>query len=231
MAEASLRPTVFTIPSHRSFADSLVAGLIRQHGRDPAALARGRILLPNNRAVRTLTEAFVRASEGGLLLPRLVAIGDPELDDRIGGALEAADLSEPLAPAIDPLERQMLLAAMLREAGEGAAEAMRLAADFARALDALLVEEVTPERLRDARPLAPDLATHWQAALTRFEAMLKRWPRELAERGLVDLATRRRASPSRRGSPPRRRPSRSWSRPWRDCPRAWLFCPGLLSPM
>ena len=65
-------PAVFNIPSHRSFADALVAGLIARFGRDPMALARGRILLPNNRAVRTVTEAFVRASGGGLVLPRLI---------------------------------------------------------------------------------------------------------------------------------------------------------------
>ena len=54
----------------------------RRFGDDPLDLARGRILLPNNRAVRTITEAFVRASGSGLVLPRLVPIGDPELDER-----------------------------------------------------------------------------------------------------------------------------------------------------
>ena len=63
-------PNVFAVPLHRSFADSLAAGLIRKYGRDPMALAGGRILLPNGRAVRTLTEAFVRASgTRGLVLP------------------------------------------------------------------------------------------------------------------------------------------------------------------
>jgi ATP-dependent helicase/nuclease subunit B len=84
-------PSVFTIPSHRSFADSLVAGLFSRYGREPLSLAAGRILLPNNRAVRTVTEAFVRASGGGLVLPRLIAIGDPDLDDRIGVAIDPED--------------------------------------------------------------------------------------------------------------------------------------------
>src|ERR671916_531657 len=92
------RPAVYTIPGHRSFADSLAAGLIARFGRDPLGLARGRILLPNNRAVRAVTEAFVRASGSGLLLPRLIPIGDPELDERIGGALELS-AEEPLPPA------------------------------------------------------------------------------------------------------------------------------------
>ena len=110
----SPRPTVFTIPAHRSFADSLAAGLIARQGRDPLALAGGRILLPNNRAVRALTEAFVRASGSGLVLPRLIAIGDPDLDDRIGGALDPADNDEPVPRAIDPLARQLALAAIVR---------------------------------------------------------------------------------------------------------------------
>src|SRR3982750_1068768 len=93
------RPAVFTIPAHRSFSDSLAAGLIQRFGKDPLGLARGRILLPNNRAVRTVTEAFVRASGSGLLLPRLIPIGDPELDERIGGALDQADDGAAVPPA------------------------------------------------------------------------------------------------------------------------------------
>src|SRR6476620_6819952 len=97
------RVAVYSIPSHRSFADALAAGLIDRFGKEPLGLARGRILLPNNRAVRTVTDAFVRASGGGLLLPRLIPIGDPELEDRVGGALEAADPAETIPPSIEPL--------------------------------------------------------------------------------------------------------------------------------
>jgi ATP-dependent helicase/nuclease subunit B len=49
------RPAVFTIPAHRSFADALAAGLIQRFGKRPLELAKGRILLPNNRAIRTVT--------------------------------------------------------------------------------------------------------------------------------------------------------------------------------
>ena len=55
------------------------------------------MLLPNNRAVRAVMDAFVRQSGGGMLLPRLIPVGDPELDERIGGALDA--INEPLPPA------------------------------------------------------------------------------------------------------------------------------------
>ena len=191
MSDARVSPSVFTIPAHRSFADSLAAGLIARHGRDPMALAGGRILLPNNRAVRALTEAFVRASDGGLVLPRLIAIGDPELDDRIGGALDPADLERPIPPAIDPLARQLALAAIVRRGGEGAAEAMRLAADLARTLDALTIEEVPASKLAEAVAEAPDLARHWQLSLDRLQAIIDIWPAELARRGAIDLTDRR----------------------------------------
>src|SRR3982751_1927361 len=115
---AAVRPAVFTIPAHRSFADALAAGLIQRFGKDPLGLARGRILLPNNRAVRTMTEAFVRASGAGLLLPRLIPIGDPELDDRIGGALEPLD--ETIPPPIDRLARALTLTSLLAGGGGSA---------------------------------------------------------------------------------------------------------------
>ncbi|WP_317617502.1 PD-(D/E)XK nuclease family protein [Sphingomonas daechungensis] len=185
------QPAVFTIPTHRSFSDSLVAGLIARFGADPLALASGRILLPNNRAVRTVTDAFVRASGSGLLLPRLIPVGDPELDDRIGGALDPADDDDPIPPAIDPLERLMLLAEMVRGPGESSAEALRLAQELARTIDALEIEEIEPSRLTDAAADAPDLAHHWQKALERFRAVLDRWPSLLAERGRIDLTDRR----------------------------------------
>ncbi|MFC7537498.1 double-strand break repair protein AddB [Sphingomonas sp. GCM10030256] len=189
----AVRPRVFTIGAHRSFADALAAGLIAQHGADPLALARGRILLPNNRAVRTVTEAFVRASGGGLLLPRLIAIGDPELDDRIGGALDPAD-AEPLPASVDPLVRLVTLARLVRgQPGESmsAAESFRLAADLARTLDALLIEEVPPAKLAEAALDAPELAGHWQLSLARLQALLKAWPEQLAAMGGIDLAERR----------------------------------------
>src|SRR5262245_25037758 len=93
------QPLVYSIASHRSFSDALAIGLIEAIGRDPMALANGRILLPNNRAVRTITEAFVRASNGGLVLPRLIAIGDPDIGERIGGVLDPLDLADQVAPA------------------------------------------------------------------------------------------------------------------------------------
>lgn len=182
------RVAVFTVPSHRSFADALAAGLIASFGKDLLSLAQGRILLPNNRAVRAVTDAFVRASGTGLLLPRLIPIGDPELDERIGGALDRID-DEPMPSAIDPTERLLRLASLVR--GEGTAEALRLAADLAGTLDALLIEEVDPRRLKDAVSETSDLAAHWEKSLQKLQLIYDEWPHLLSERGAIDLAERR----------------------------------------
>lgn len=214
---ATARPTLYTIPAHRAFADALVAGLMRQAGRDPLALARALVVLPNNRAVKAVTEAFVRASAGGLVLPRLVPLGDPEMGEAVGAALDPADDLDPPLPAVPPYQRRMILARLVSEerAREGhpvdAAEAVRLAGELARTLDQLLVEEVPPTKLREIE-LGPELTEHWQRALATFEIVLQRWPGELARLERIDAATRRSALLDR------------LAQRWRSAPPVGIVC-------
>jgi ATP-dependent helicase/nuclease subunit B len=191
---SSPSPSVYTIPPHRAFADALAAGLIARYGADKTGLAQGLILIPNNRAARAITDAFVRRSSGGLLLPRMVPVGDPELDERIGGTLEPIGERDPVLPAVDPTERLFLLAGLVQQHMPGdidAAEALRLAQDLARTLDQLLIEEIEPARLRDFAADLPDLSLHWRASLERLELILDQWPALLRERGHIDLTERR----------------------------------------
>jgi len=187
-----LHPTVFNIPINRGFADALAAGLLARARGDRLALARAIVLLPNNRAQRAITDAFVRRAEGGLLLPRLVSIGDPDLDDRIGPLFDPAT-DERVPPAIDPLTRQLILARLIGEARRvdpiEPVEAVRLAADLARTLDQMTVEEVDPAALADAVPA--ELSEHWQVSLDLLQIVLRRWPEELVRLGRIDLADRR----------------------------------------
>ena len=77
---AAGRPTLYSIPVHRAFADALVAGLIDRYADGALGLAEGLILLPSNRARSAMQAAFVRAGGAGLLMPRLAVIGDADLD-------------------------------------------------------------------------------------------------------------------------------------------------------
>ena len=75
-----------------------------------------------------ITDAFVRASGGALLLPRLVALGDPDLGEGVGAAIDPVD-AEPVPPAVPPMRRRMMLARLIVEAGavSDTGEAVRLA--------------------------------------------------------------------------------------------------------
>jgi ATP-dependent helicase/nuclease subunit B len=194
------RPALFTIPAHRAFADALVAGILATWGRknDPAAFARGLILLPNNRAVRAVRDAFVRASGGGLILPRLVPIGDADLAERAGTALDAMELGADIPPAMEPMRRNMILARLVQNerAREGkpvdAGEAMRLGIALAGTLDQLLVERRTAHDVDALEATTADsLSGHWQTALATFRLLLGAWPAELARLGCMDAVERR----------------------------------------
>lgn len=195
MAEGG-HPRVSTIPPHRAFADALAAGLLGRHGSDPMALARGLVLLPNNRSAKALSDAFVRRiGERGLLLPHMVPIGDLDLDESAGVALDALEDGVAIPVAIDGCARRLMLARLVQRFGDleghamGAAEAVRLAGDLARTLDQLIAEEVPPERLADAVP--EDVAGHWQQTLRFLQIVTREWPLILDRLGQTDAARRR----------------------------------------
>jgi ATP-dependent helicase/nuclease subunit B len=187
-------PKVFTIPVHRNFADALVNGLVAQFGRERMVLARGTILVPNNRAVRAITDAFVRRAEPGLLLPRLVAVGDVG-GDAIGVALDPAG-GEPVRAAVDPMIRRFALARLVQQARAemrnpvDAAEALRLGTELAATLDTLLAEDISQKALLSVT-VREDLQGHWQKSLDLIAVLLDRWPEELARMGRIDLVERR----------------------------------------
>jgi len=196
-------PLVYSIAAHRGFADALVAGLVPRYREPGFGLARLTLLVPSSRAARTLAEAFIRhageAGEGGLLMPRMIAVGDLDLDEKLGAALDPLGAHD-IPPACDPVRRWLALDRLIAE--ERAAEEMEplpgrarlaLAREMARSIDRLLVEEKTPADLLGEAVLDQlgQLADHWKHAIRLFARVNARWQLELAERGEVDAATRR----------------------------------------
>src|SRR3546814_14475909 len=102
---ADAKPTIFSIPVQRAFADALVAGLVDRHADGALGLAEGLILLPSNRARSAVQAAFVRAGGMGLLMPRLAVIGDADLDESVALALDPIEDSESTPPAITSPKR------------------------------------------------------------------------------------------------------------------------------
>jgi len=186
---------VYSIAIDRRFADALAAGVLAEYGRDPLALADVLILLPTRRSVRSVREAFLRASDGKpTLLPRLAPLGD--LDDGAWDDLpDGAALALP--PAIDSAEREALLSELVlafkgddgAPIAQTAAQALKLARDLAGLLDELAIDGVPFDRLEAL--VDGNFATHWRRTLKFLAIIGEHWPRILAERGQIDALDRR----------------------------------------
>ena len=191
-------PKVWSIAAHRGFADALVAGLIPRYREDGFGLARLLLLLPSRRAVRTVTEAFVRASgEGGLLLPRMAVVGDLDLDETLGPLLDPLGPGAAVPPASDPVFRLLRIAEMLRAEPEpgnlGEAGLLRQARSIVRSMDRMAVEDVAPEKLLEEAVTGAvgDLSQHWMDSTRLFAKVLFRWRAEQEARGEIDAPERR----------------------------------------
>jgi len=194
------KPQVYSIAAHRGFADALVAGLVPRYSDPELGLARLTLLLPSTRAVRTVTEAFIRHSGAGLLMPRMAVVGDLDLDETLGPLLDPLGAGAVIPPAADPTRRLFKLAefipaamaALGREAPTGAA-LLRMAQEIARAIDRLLVEAVDPEALfgERGRQVLAEMSEHWLANTRVFAAVHAMWRAELQARGEIDAAARR----------------------------------------
>lgn len=213
-------PLVYSIAAHRGFADALVAGLVPRYREPGFGLARLTLLVPSSRAARTLSEAFIRHAgelgESGLLMPRMVAVGDLDLDEKLGAALDPLGAAD-IPPACDPVRRWLALDRLIAE--ERIAVGMEplpgrarlnLAREMARAMDRLLVEEKTAGDLLSEPVMdsVAEVADHWKRAIRLFARVNQRWQTELESRGEVDAATRRnllfdRAARRWREAPPR----------------------------
>lgn len=206
-------PAIYNIAAHGGFADALAQGLIDRFAKDVFGLARGLVILPNNRARRALQEAFVRLSEAGLLLPQMAVIGDLELDESIGVALDGGELALDIPAAVDPMDRLLTLAGLIERdrgiRGDAilAKDALRLAREFARTLDQLTVEEISLAELRKTEPESLDLSRHWQDSYRFFLTIAEKWQQHLDQLGRIDEASRRnqlfnQISQNWRASPP-----------------------------
>jgi ATP-dependent helicase/nuclease subunit B len=189
------QPRVYTLPPHVAFADAIAKHFLdHTNADDPLALARTQILLPNQRGARALSDAFLRASVGALLLPRLAPIGDT--DDIEDMALLGPDADLSLPPAIDPLDRLLALTPLVEKWGAqtrgrafSAAEALRYARALAQVIDQFDYAQVDPSALGEL--VGGDLAVHWQQTRQFLDIIFDYWPAELKRRGLMNPAARR----------------------------------------
>jgi len=193
---------VYTIAAHRGFADALVAGLLPRYREPDLGLARLTLLLPSRRAVRTVTEAFIRLAgeqdgEQGMLLPRMAVVGDLDLDETLGPLLDPLGAGAVIPPAADPVRRWFRLATFLAEiegdVAQHRAGLLRRAHEIGQTMDRLLVEGIDPGALLsdDIVAIVKELADHWKDSTATFLRVQAHWRAELDARDEVDAPSRR----------------------------------------
>ena len=195
---AERRFKVSTIAPGVPFVDALATGVLARRGGEPLALVGVTLLLPTRRACLALRDAFLRRSGGGaMLLPRIMPLGDLDVDEAEPGAEEAVMASggDEIPPAISELHRRLLLTRLILKWGNGggafgrADQAARLAGELARLLDQVQTQRLSFDALAGLVP--DDYAEHWQHTLAFLKIVTAHWPGVLAERGLIDPAARR----------------------------------------
>ncbi|MGE0845451.1 MAG: double-strand break repair protein AddB [Flavobacteriaceae bacterium] len=207
---------IWSIPPSAPFlpalADALSDGTLLPGG-DPAALERATILLPTMRARRRLEALLLeRSGRRAMMLPAIRTLTGIEADQIVDG-LDEAEEDLPAAsdvllrPVVPPLVRHLeltRLALAWRKAQAGlvlpnsgtppaaptqAGEAAHFAAELARLIDSLEIEEIDPSaigQLAEGR-----FADYWDVLLKFLAIATEAWRDHKAEAGAVDAAERR----------------------------------------
>jgi ATP-dependent helicase/nuclease subunit B len=190
------KPSVFTIAAGVPFLDALAAGILEQIGPAPLALAQVTILMPTRRACRSLSEAFLRLSDGRpMLLPKMTPMGDIDEDELALGSDSGlgSEAAFDIPPAIPGLRRQLLLTRLIMSRPDSETtpdQAARLAQELARLLDQVQTERLSFDGL-EKLVTESDLSRHWRQTLEFLNILTDHWPAILTEEGVVDAAQRR----------------------------------------
>ncbi len=209
-------PRVFTIPPGVPFlptlADALISGrLVGNLGADPFALAAVTLYLPTQRSARAFAAILAERLGGASLLPRMVPLGEAdeaELDLATDTQLE--QIGPSLHPPLPPLERRLVLSRLVQKWAEAIdrkllpldddvpflvpsspADAVGLAADLERMMDALTVEGLPWSEIGAA--VEAEHSRYFGLTLDFLKIAAENWPGILATRRLSDPVARSRS--------------------------------------
>ncbi len=224
-----MRRNVFTIAPGASFLATFVAALLDgevvegvSRATSPLDLARMTIYVPTQRAARALAVEFARAlNKPSALLPRIFPLGaleEPESAALLLGQPE--DFDESLKPAIDELDRRLILAVLVQHwalalgaaivsiGPDGApvldrrepllispspANACALAKELGALIDEFIIEDIDTALIHG---LADEAFDRYWAITTQFLRIAldhDQWPLILEQRGAIDAARRQKA--------------------------------------
>lgn len=192
----------------------LVAGFSRAAG--PLRFADATIYVPTRRSARALAAAFAEGiGASGTFLPRILPLGDTDALET-GSLLDESRFDlEAVETAIDPLARRMVLTKLILGWGQSVRHAMlpvdaqgsgkgepgeallvastpvdawHLSGELAGLLDEMILAGL---EWRALKPLGTEaFDRYWGITLEFLKIATGHWPAILAERGLIDPASR-----------------------------------------
>lgn len=196
-ASSSPQATVYSVPAHAAFIDSVAAGLISQTRHDPLALSDHLLLVPDLPTAAALRAAFVsQHGENIAMLPQIEAVDNlaPEtVSLLVAGNPRLARQLLDLPPAVSTQERQMVLARAIMKnprLSPSFSTAMKLAAELGHFIDQAAEYDIDLAALDGLSD--PRFARQWEKTRDMLRIVTDEWPAYLAENNRMDASQRKR---------------------------------------
>ena len=188
---------IFNVSSSNCFVDVLAEKLLNDYQDNILELSKVLILLPNRRAQRSLSDAFVKIK--GMkptLLPQMRAMGDVNEDEIVLRGQDAQDEFVVLPEVIESQERTMLFMRLImgryKDFGlekVSLSQACSLALELGNLIDTAQMYSLDWGNLKNLAP--EEYAEHWQETLKFLEIITQYWPSILSDRGVIDASERK----------------------------------------
>ena len=185
-------PNLYTMPPSAPFLQQLAIGLNASLGDK---LSTAMVLLPTRRAVRELTDEFLKLRGGGAaLMPLMRTLADMD-ENEPPFILGTTDIDIP--PSINSVRHMFELAQLITKkmtvSGQApdAASALAMSEPLVSLLSDLALEELGPNALAKLADDLDFLPEHFQNAAEFVKIITQYWPKYLQELGLSQPSTRR----------------------------------------
>ncbi len=181
----------FTTPATTPFADELARYCDELAATHNIPLSTIKIFLPTRRSIRTLQESFLQLSNGKpRILPIMQSIGDADLEEASFANQNMIDIP----PAINPMQRQLVLARLLKQVWPhdyNYIQALSIASDLGQLIDQIHTEDLDITKLSDIMDVR-ELSQYWEITTSFLSVLLNEvWPSYLQETGLIDPGLQR----------------------------------------
>ena len=189
---------IYNIRYSIPFWDTLANIYLSKYAPNNLELASVLFLVPNRRACKSLSDAFIR--QQGLkpaILPQIVSITEIDDDELFFDKLELSnELENDNLSLISKEERLFIFTRLILSKPQdfgikqiSLAQAFNLAKELANLIDIVCNNDLSFDKLQTLVP--EKYATHWQETLELLKIITEYWPKILAEKNAIDITEKR----------------------------------------